>query len=86
MTVKALSLILLFSITLQAQEFIPHGELLQPGHVKYISTKKIETEKAGFYSTAKDGIPSGKAKVKTLVNYSPKGFPIAVTVTDSTGI
>lgn len=85
MSEKAITLIFLFAISLQAQEFIPHGELLQPGHVKYISSKKIEAEKAGFYSTAKDGIPSGKAKLKTLVNYSPKGFPVAVNVTDSTG-
>ncbi len=79
--------LLLFSLifTLQAQEFIPHGELLQPGHAKYVSSKKIETQKSGFYLTAKDGIPAGKATAKTFTRFSPKGQPLAVTFSDSTG-
>jgi len=82
---KLLLFVVSFSVTLQAQEFIPHGELLQPNNVKYTSAKKIETEKTAKYSTGKDGIPAGKALKKTLAYYSAKGMPLAVTVTDSTG-
>ncbi len=85
MFVKTASLILFLAFSLQAQEFIPHYELLQTGKVKYISTKKIETEKTAKYSTGKDGIPAGKALKKTLAYYSAKGMPLAVIVTDSTG-
>ncbi len=82
---KLLLFVVSFSVTLQAQEFIPHGELLQPNNVKYTSAKKIETEKTARYSTGKDGIPTGKALKKTTARYSARGLPVAVTITDSTG-
>ena len=83
---KSAVLILFFQVfVVRAQEFIPHGELLLPEHIKYILSKKIESEKSGFYSTGKDGIPSGKPLSKTVARYSLKGQPFAVTVTDSTG-
>ena len=43
---KSAVLILFFQVfVVRAQEFIPHGELLLPEHIKYISSKKIESEK-----------------------------------------
>ncbi len=83
---KSAAIILFFMVfAVRAQEFIPHGELLQPEYIKYVSSKKIETQKCGLYRTDKDGIPSGKAIARTMAHFSPKGLPFAVTYSDSTG-
>ncbi|MBK7867559.1 MAG: hypothetical protein IPJ75_11595 [Ignavibacteriales bacterium] len=79
-------LILVFSVViLSAQDFLPQYKKHEPVFRNYIKKNKIVQEKANYYSTSKDYIPTGKPFLSEVFTYRIDGkLESAKIISDST--